>query len=107
MTGARHRRAPVSATGTARGKSFPRLAALYFGSMSSSPSILLAEARKLAPGERLDLIAEIWDTLESADVPVTDEERDIRDSRMADLEANPSAQEPWEQARASLESRRR
>jgi putative addiction module component (TIGR02574 family) len=78
----------------------------YTGSMSSSPSILLAEARKLSPGERLDLIAEIWDTLESSDLPVTDEERAILESRMADLEANASAQEPWEQARASLESRR-
>ena len=75
--------------------------------MSSSPSILLAEARKLSPGERLDLIAGIWDTLESSDLPVTDEERAILESRMADLEANPTAQESWEQARASLESRRR
>jgi putative addiction module component (TIGR02574 family) len=74
--------------------------------MSHSPSILLAEARKLSPTERLDLIAGIWDTLESSDLPVTDEERAILESRMADLEANPSAQESWEQARASLESRR-
>jgi putative addiction module component (TIGR02574 family) len=75
--------------------------------MRPSPSALLAEARKLSPGDRLELIAELWDTLESSDLLVTDEERAILESRMADLEANPSAQESWQQVRASLESRRR
>ena len=75
--------------------------------MSPSPSTLLAEAKKLSPGDRLELIAELWDTLESADLPVTAEERAILESRMADLDANPSAQESWQDARASLESRRR
>lgn len=75
--------------------------------MSPSPSTLLAEARKLSPGDRLELISELWDTLESSDLPVTDGERAILESRMADLEANPSAQESWQQAMASLELRRR
>jgi len=70
--------------------------------MSPSPSTLLAEAKKLSPGDRLELIAELWDTLESADLPVTAEERAILESRMADLDANPSAQESWQDARASL-----
>jgi putative addiction module component (TIGR02574 family) len=75
--------------------------------VSFSPSTILAEARKLSPVDRLELIGEIWDTLESSDLPVTEEERAILESRMLDLEANPSAQESWQQARASLESRRR
>ena len=75
--------------------------------MSPSSSTLLAEAKKLSPGDRLELLAELWDTLESSDLPVSDEERAILESRMADLEANPSAQESWQQAMASLESRRR
>ncbi len=75
--------------------------------MSPSPSTLLAEARKLSPDDRLELIAELWDTLESVDLPVSAEERTILESRMADLEMNPSAQESWQQARASLETRRR
>lgn len=75
--------------------------------MSLSPSTLLTEARKLSPGDRLELIAEIWDTLESSELPVNDEERAILASRMSDLEANPSAQESWQQAMASLELRRR
>jgi hypothetical protein len=61
-------------------------------------------------GDRLDLIAELWvtwDTLENSDLPISDEERAILESRMADLEANPSAQESWQQAMAPVESRRR
>jgi hypothetical protein len=38
---------------------------------------------------------------------VSAEERSILESRMADLEENPSAQESWQEARTSLESRRR
>lgn len=75
--------------------------------MSLSPSVLLEEARKLSPGDRLELIAELWDTLDDSDLPVTAEERAILESRMADLEAHPSTQESWQEARASLESRRR
>jgi putative addiction module component (TIGR02574 family) len=75
--------------------------------MSTSPSTLLAEARKLSPDDRLELIAELWDTRENENLPVSDDERSILEARMADLEMNPSAQEPWQQARASLESRRR
>ena len=75
--------------------------------MSPSSSALLAEARKLSPGDRLELISELWETLESSDLPVTDEERAILESRMADLESNPSAQESWQEGKASLESRRR
>jgi putative addiction module component, TIGR02574 family len=70
-------------------------------------STLLAEAKKLTPGHRLELIGELWDTLEDSDVPVTTEERAILGSRMADLEANPTAQEPWPQAKSWLESHRR
>jgi len=74
--------------------------------MTASPSTLLAEARKLSPGDRLELIGEIWDTLDNSDLPVTSEEQTILESRMAELEANPSAQEPWTEAKAWLESRR-
>ncbi len=75
--------------------------------MTASASTLLAEAKKLSPGDRLELIGEIWDTLEDSALPVTPEERAILESRMADLEANPSAQESWAEAKSWLESRRR
>ncbi|HXH93734.1 MAG TPA: addiction module protein [Thermoanaerobaculia bacterium] len=75
--------------------------------MPASTSTLLAEAKKLSPHDRLELIGEIWDTLEDSDLPVTSEERAILDSRIADLGANPSAQESSTEARSWLESRRR
>ena len=73
--------------------------------MTASASTLLAEAKKLSAGDRLELIGEIWDTLEDSDLPVSSEERAILESRMADLEANPSAQEPWTDAKACVRTR--
>jgi putative addiction module component (TIGR02574 family) len=75
--------------------------------MSASLSTVLAEARKLSPEDRLDLLGEVWDSLESEGIPVSAQDRTILESRISDLEANPSAQESWQQAKASLESRRR
>jgi putative addiction module component (TIGR02574 family) len=68
---------------------------------------LLAEALKLSPGDRLQLIEALWDTLSEEDVPVTPEERALLDTRLADLENNPDAQSPWSEVKARLEQRRR
>ncbi len=61
---------------------------------------LLAEALKLSPDDRLRLIEALWDTLLEEDLPVTQEERVLLDSRLADLEANPGDQSPWAEVRA-------
>ena len=66
---------------------------------------LLAEALKLSPSDRLQLIEALWDTLSEADIPVTAEDRALLDERLADLEQNPSAQSPWSDVRARLEQR--
>jgi putative addiction module component (TIGR02574 family) len=68
---------------------------------------LLAEALKLSPGDRLQLIEALWDTLSDEDIPVTPEERALLDERLADLEQNPGAQSPWSEVKARLEQRRR
>jgi putative addiction module component (TIGR02574 family) len=68
---------------------------------------LLEEARKLSPGDRLELIAAIWDTLSDEDVPVTAGDRALLDARLADFEANPGNQSPWAEVKARLEQRRR
>jgi putative addiction module component (TIGR02574 family) len=64
---------------------------------------LLAEALKLSPSDRLQLIAALWDTLSEEDIPVTPEERALLDARLADLEANPGDQSPWSDVKARLE----
>ncbi len=68
---------------------------------------LLAEALKLTPSERLQLIEALWDTLSEEDIPLTAEERALLDARLADLEANPDDQSPWSEVKARLEQRRR
>ena len=67
---------------------------------------LLAEALKLSPSDRLQLIEALWDTLSEEDIPVTPEERSLIDARLADLEANPGDQSPWSEVKARLVSPR-
>jgi len=68
---------------------------------------LLAEALKLSPSDRLQLIEALWDTLSEEDVPLTAEERALLDARLSDLETNPGDQSPWSDVKARLEQRRR
>jgi putative addiction module component (TIGR02574 family) len=68
---------------------------------------LLAEALKLSPSDRLQLIEALWDTLSEEDIPVTREERALLDARLADLETNPGDQSPWSEVRARLDQRPR
>lgn len=68
---------------------------------------LLEDALRLTPEERLDLIGALWETLSEEDIPVSSEERDLLDARLADLEANPDDQSPWLEVKARLEQRRR
>jgi putative addiction module component (TIGR02574 family) len=49
----------------------------------------------------------LWDTLSQEDVPVTEEERNLLDARLADLEANPNDQSPWSEVKARLQQRLR
>jgi putative addiction module component (TIGR02574 family) len=66
---------------------------------------LLAEALRLSPSDRLQLIEALWDTLSEEDLPVTPEERALLDARLADLEANPGDQSPWAEVKARLKHR--
>jgi putative addiction module component (TIGR02574 family) len=68
---------------------------------------LLAEALKLSPSDRLQLIEALWDTLAEADLPVTPEQRALLDARLADLEANPGDQSSWPDVKARLDQRPR
>jgi len=68
---------------------------------------LLAAALRLSPSERLELIEALWDTLSEQDLPVTPEEQALLDARLADLDANPKDQSPWEEVKARLKHRRR
>jgi putative addiction module component (TIGR02574 family) len=70
-----------------------------------SAEALIAEARKLSANERMQIAEELWDSVwdEKAELPLTLEQRDELDQRLADLEANPHAGSSWEDVRARIE----
>jgi putative addiction module component (TIGR02574 family) len=70
-----------------------------------SADTLIDEASKLSPSERLRIAQALWQSAwdDQADVPLTDDQRDELDRRLADYEANPDAGESWENVRARLE----
>jgi len=63
--------------------------------------------RRLSVPERVRLVQEIWDTLQptAEDLPLTEEQRELVDRRLAQHRRDPSSTVPWEEARARLESK--
>ena len=49
---------------------------------------LLAQAKQLTAADRLELIGELWQTLDHDDLPVTEAEKVMLDERIVELEAN-------------------
>lgn len=68
----------------------------YDGTMNPA---LLDEARRLSVGERIELVAAIWDTVaedaDTAALPVSDSHRLELDRRLEDRHKNPAAESPW------------
>lgn len=54
----------------------------------------LYDYTKLTAEERLDLIGEIWDSLENEDMPLSPEWEAELERRLADFEKNPSEARP-------------
>jgi putative addiction module component (TIGR02574 family) len=57
---------------------------------------------RLSVDERLQLIDEIWESIRPAveQTPLTDEERQLLDQRLATLDANPQNVTSWEEVEA-------
>ncbi len=66
---------------------------------------LLTQVKHLTPADRLELIGELWQTLDHGDLSVTHTERVMLDERLADLAANPGSVRPWEEVEADLRRR--
>ena len=65
--------------------------------------ILLQKLLQLSPAERLELVEELWDSLEPQDLPsLTDEQMQELDRRYEALVRDPSRGSSWEDARARL-----
>ena len=70
---------------------------------------LLDEARRLSVGERIELVAAIWDTVaedaNTAALPVSDSHRLELNRRVEDRHKNPSAESPWSEIADRLSKR--
>ena len=60
------------------------------------------EIEKLSADERLELIGELWDSLQPEQVPITPQQRQELDRRIALYEKDPDAGEAWESVRDAL-----
>lgn len=58
--------------------------------------------RQLSPADRLDLISELWQSLDTDQIEVTAAERELLDQRLEDLRNNPDAGRTWESIEAEL-----
>lgn len=67
-------------------------------------NIDLNEIRKLSVEDRIDLIGDIWETLDDADDIdlLSDEQRQMIDDRFEAHRLAPETSIPWEEARARL-----
>lgn len=67
-------------------------------------SDLLADIVNLSVAERIQLVQDVWDSIaaEPGQLPLTEEERQKIDRRLADLETNPGVGRPWAEVKARL-----
>jgi putative addiction module component (TIGR02574 family) len=66
------------------------------------------DINKLTPGERLDLIEELWDSLsvDSAKIPLTNAQAKELDRRVAEMDDDHSLGIPWETVLAKIRERK-
>ena len=59
---------------------------------------------RLGVEERLALVEELWDSIasDSAAIPLTSEQSQELERRLADYEANPNEGVPWSEVKASI-----
>jgi putative addiction module component len=74
-----------------------------------SKTEILEELPKLTPDERFEIrvkLAELGgDHWLDDDDPLTDEQKAVLESRLADMEAHPEKSIPWEEVRRGLEAK--
>jgi putative addiction module component (TIGR02574 family) len=64
-----------------------------------------SEIVRLSPSERIALIAQLWDSLESDQLPLTSAQRAELDKRLVSLDQDRQNGETWAALKAELEQR--
>ena|SRR5215211_5528027 len=67
-------------------------------------SHLLSEILNLSVAERIQLVGDVWDGIaaEAGELPLTEEERQGMDRRLADVHANPGVRRPSAEVKTGL-----
>lgn len=70
-------------------------------------SEMLAEIKELSVSERLQLVAEIWDSIAAApeELPVSEAQRQELDRRLELHEKNPASGTSWDDVKARIRAR--
>lgn len=63
------------------------------------------EITRLSPDERLALIAQLWDSLDDAQIPLTVEQQEELERRLARLDEDRAQSVSWDTLKAELEHR--
>jgi len=64
---------------------------------------LWAELMELTPAERIELVEDLWDSIEPQDMPpLTPEQKQELDRRYAEHLRDPTTAIPWEEVKARL-----
>ena len=69
--------------------------------------MILAEIKKLNLAERIQLVEDIWDSIaiDAEPLPLSPEEQEILDERLAELNASSQSGSTWKEAKKRIESR--
>lgn len=66
---------------------------------------LVSQAKRLGVAERVELINELWASIDADVLPVSPAEAALIDQRLAEADAEPLVGRSWEEVEASLRSR--
>ena len=67
-------------------------------------AVLATEISRLTPGEKLQLVEELWDEIAASEdqLPIPDWHRSVLNEDQARYEANPTEGSPWPEVKARL-----
>ena len=73
------------------------------------PNALREQLLKLSAAERLELVEELWDSIDDDDevLVLTDAQREDLERRLAEADADPTGGSPWEEVRERVRHRPR
>ena len=63
---------------------------------------LISQVKTLSVADRSELIGVVWESFSPAEIPVSNEEQDLLDARLADVALNPDNQSPWSEVQLRL-----